>query len=58
MYRASFGKYEIEIMEEVDYTIGSADNKFVYELVYQHPEDIEYRPTSIYGIRVYKDGIF
>ena len=58
MYRASFGKYEIEIIDEQDYTIGSADNKFQYELVYQHPEDIGNAPVSIYGIRVYKDGIF
>jgi len=58
MYHASFGKFGIEIIEENDYTIGSADNKFVYELVFQHPEDIGYAPTSVYGIRVYKDGIF
>jgi hypothetical protein len=58
MYHASFGKYKIEIIDEEDYTPGSADNKFQYDLVWQHPEDSGYTPTSTYGIRVYRNGIF
>ncbi len=58
MYHASFGKYEIEIIDEKDYTVGSADNKFHYDLTYLHPEDSVYDPTSTYGIKVYRDGIF
>ena len=58
MYHASFGKYKIEIINENGYTVGSADNKFHYDVVYQHPEDIDYAPTSTYGIKVYADGIF
>jgi len=61
MYHAFFTKYKIEIIDEENYTVGSADNKFQYDFIYQHPEDSEYVPTSTYGIRVYKvykDDIF
>lgn len=58
MYQAFFGKYRIEITGENDYIVGSADNKFHYDSVYQHPEDVEYTPTTKYGIRVFRDDIF
>jgi len=58
MYHSSFGEYKVEIINENDYVVGSADNRFVYELTYQHPEDIDYAATSTYGIKVYKNAIF
>jgi hypothetical protein len=58
MYHGTFKEYKIEIINEEDYIAGSADNRFKYDLIYQHPEDEGYRPTSKHGIKVYKDGLY
>ena len=58
MYNTIFKKYKIEIIDEENHTVGSADNSFKYDAVYQHSEDETYRPTSKYGIKVYKSGLY
>jgi hypothetical protein len=58
MFQASFGSYKIEIIDEKGYAVGSTDNKFHYDLEYQHPEDIDDVPISTCGIRVYKNRIY
>lgn len=57
MFNALFGEYNIEIVNENNYIIGSADNRFHYEAIYCHYEDDAYSPTSSYGITVHSDGI-
>jgi hypothetical protein len=58
MYKASYNDFEIEIIREQDYTVNSADNRFQYDIVHCDPEDDMYAPTSIYGIKIYKDGLY
>lgn len=58
MYHDTFKEYKIEIINEEDYIVDSADNRFSYDLIYQHPEDETYRPASKHGIKVYKDGLY
>lgn len=58
MYQGIFKEYKIEIINEEDYIAGSADNRFKYDLIYQHRDDEEYEPISKHGIKVYKDGLF
>jgi len=57
MYHTSFDKYKIEIINEIGYTVGSADNRCQYDFVYQHPEDVDNAPITAYGIRVYKGDL-
>lgn len=58
MYKASCDNFEIEIIDEQDYTVNSVDNRFQYDIVHRHSEDDMYAPISIYGIKIYKDGLY
>lgn len=58
MYSSSFNDFTIEITNEHEYSANSADNRTQYDLVYRHPEDAIYSPTSVYGIKVYKSGLY
>jgi hypothetical protein len=58
MYHGTFKEFTIEIINEEDYIVDSADNRFKYDLIYQHPEDEGYSPTSKHGIKVYKSGLY
>ena len=50
----SFKEYTIDIVDDANYTLGSADNSHTYDRVYF--EETEYRPTSKHGIRITRDG--
>ena len=50
----SFKEYTIDIVDDANYTLGSADNSHTYDRVYF--EKTEYRPTSKHGIRITRDG--
>jgi len=56
MFKASFGEYNIEIVNEHGYTVGSEDNRAHYDIIHSHSEDDVYTPTSSYGITVHSDG--
>lgn len=58
MYRGTFREYKIEIIDEQDNDVDSADNKFNYDLIYRHSEDPIYAPTSKHGIKIYKEGLY
>ena len=47
--------YDIELINEENYTIGSAGNNFNYDFLYHDNESLEYRPTN-YGVKLYRDG--
>jgi len=49
-----FKEYTIDIVDDPCYSLGSADNSFIYDKVYSH--DTEYRPTSKHGINITRGG--
>jgi len=50
-----FQDYEIEITNDTTFKIGSADNTFTYDFVYQDEEVNEYQ-SSKHAIKVFQDG--
>ncbi len=58
MYNSIFKRYHIEIINEAEYFVGSSDNSFKYDLIYQDSEDVIYAPISKHGIKVDKDGLY
>jgi hypothetical protein len=56
MLKTLFGQYNIEIVDD-NYTVGSVDNRSSYDVIYIHPEDDAYCPTSSCGIAVNADGL-
>lgn len=55
MKTLKFDIYDIELINDSTYTIGSADNNFNYDFVYHDNESLEYRPFN-HGVKLYKDG--
>jgi len=49
-----FDIYDIELINDSTYSIGSIDNNFNYDFVYHDKESLEYRSSS-HGIRLIKD---
>ena len=53
MLRLSFDKYEVELVNESEYTFNSSDNAFNYHLVYQDNQPYQ---GSKHGIKVFLNG--
>lgn len=50
-----FQDYEIEIINDTTFKVGSADNTFTYDSVYQDEEVNEYQ-SSKHAVKVFQDG--
>jgi hypothetical protein len=53
--KIEFQDYEIEITNDTTYRIGSADNNFIYNFVYQDEEANEYKPSN-HAIKISQNG--
>lgn len=55
MAKIVIGNYVIEVLDEPTYKVGSSDNSFKYDFVYQE-QDVElYAPISKHGIKILKN---
>jgi hypothetical protein len=52
MMELDFDGYQIRVTNEADYDIGSVDNVFQYQYIYQDDENC---PKSLHGIKIYKN---
>lgn len=50
----TFQDYLIELVDELDFTLNSTDNRFVYSNIYF--DENQNKPASKHGIKVTKDG--
>lgn len=56
MKKFKFKEYQIEVFNDEDFTIDSADNDNEYDFIYSDIEHKEFQPTSKHGIQVFKDN--